>query len=835
MAGFTFVGREAEISMFRRLLERPRGELLVVAGAEGSGKSHLLHRLRSEAERPGRHFVQFGYLGHLTDADVQHYAILAAAAAGHGREPAKGGASAEAAPAVQLVPNPKEFFNHLILEDRRPPAEKLLSLFAAASAHLPRDARLVLLLDLGRGKGDEPFPLEFLARRLPEKVKVVAAVADAPPALGGLDNATLLNDLPPLARPDVERLVAFHCKGSPGLEGLAAAAFEKFGGEPMATDLAAKLAAGAPDPAEALRRLPAGAAELCRKAIERLSDEQRRLAECIARVPSGVDVASLRALLGFADPDLRRLLRTDEIRNLVLIHRAARGAEARLFHEALADQFLAGKPPSAAFHQRAAAFFLAAAESDGTNVEALAAHAYHLRLSGDRRQFVEDFPKTYKAKHSLRLFRHLASEYRFLIECCNELGEETINRPVCVANLGRVYQQLGQNADALRCHREALELYQSQRDNSGTAAQLANIASVLRDLGQLDEAADHLERAAALDEAAGNNAALAADLNNLGILCQRLERYDEAFKHHQRALALHREVSNDLGVANQLANMAAIHRKRGDLESARNCYQEAWRLDNRNQSPLAEIADLCNLGLIFEELGDMEKAVTCYQQAIELDRVVADRESEASHLRTLAAMHRKRGEDPEAVALLQQALDIDRSLGNPKGEVADLIALGGACGATGDTAAARELLGRAATFAAKLADADAEARARHALERLGQGPDAEPAPDEPPPPETRTSVLREPAADGIWDNLQLIDGPIGQDAPAASPTPEPAPDEPDPQADAPVDLEEYTTAALRRELADARRRIAELEEELEEYKTLVRSLKTLVGDANRRD
>jgi len=838
LPGFTFVGRDPQIAGFRELLERPQGELLVVTGAEGSGKSHLLRRLRREADLQKRHFVQFNDLGFLPDADLRHYSIIASLAAGHRGESRQNG---ERAAAAELFPNPREFLGHLMTVNRRPPCEKLLRVFSAASAHLPDDARLVLLLDLGRAKGEEAFPVEFLARRLPEKVKLVVAVAEAPPSVGELKNTTVISGLPPLDEADLSRLLEFHLSRGAVNERLVGAAVRKFGGAPMLTDLAAKLVVGAEKPAEAIASLPADPAALFRELLGRLDDDQRFLALSLARVPSGVDVASLRALTDFSDGDLRRLLRSDEIRNIVITQRGARGPRARLFHELLSDQVLADATEDSAdareFHRRAASFFLGAVEQDSSDVDALCAHAYHLRLSGDRRQFIHDFPRTYKVKHSFGLFQHLADGYKLLLQYCDELGEASISRPACLANLGRVLQELGQNDEALGYYRQALEAYQGQEDATGTAEQLANIASVLQALGQLDQALEHLQRAAALDEGANNGPALATDLNNLGILCQQLQRHDEALDYHQRALDLHRELGNDVGVANQLANMAAIHRARGDLEAARDSYQKAWIIDNRTKSTLAEVADLCNLGLIFQELGDMEKAMTCYQQAIELDRSIADLEGEADHLRSLASMHERAAQHGEASRLLQRAVELDRSIGNTKGEAMSLLALADVCRATGELSQAAHLLRRATVFCAKLGDTEAEEAIRRTLESVQAQarPEAVEEATEGPgeaAPAGKQAVERERAGGGVWANLQLVDDEQGGAPPAAAavadqglPASPGAPANETPAAGP----DESTIERLRRECDEARRRVAELEAELETYRQIVEELRKIVG------
>ena len=848
MAGFTFVGRDAWIASFRELLARPKGELLLVTGAEATGKSHLLRRLRREAEGARSHLVQLTDLSFPPDADLRLHSVIANLAIG-GRT--QGGQEAEGEPAADILPNAAEFFDALITEDRRPPREKLLRVFSAASAHLRAESRLVLLLDLGRAGGEEAFPIEFLARRLPEKIKLVLAAREAP-STAGLDNVTVVSELAPLSEAEVGKLLEFHLSKPAVNETLTSAAFRKFGGHPLATDLAAKLAASAGDLTEALATLPSDPGALCRELLKRLDADRRRFADCLARVPSGVDIASLRALTGFSDSDLRRLLRSDEIRNIVVTQRTARGPQARLFHELLTDQVLAAAPDEGpagrAFHQRAAAFFLGIVQQDSRHVDALSAHAYHLRLSADQRQFIRDFPKTYKAKHTFRLFRHLADEYTRLIQYCDELGETSINRPACIANLGRVYQELGQNDDALRCHREALELYEKAHDDAGTAEQLAHLASVLQASGQFAEALEHLHRAAKLDEAAANQAALAADYNSLGILCQQLSRPDEALGHHQRALALHQELGNDVGVANQLANLAAIHRARGDPQAARECYQKAWVIDSRTNSTLAQVADLCNLGLVFQDLGDMEKASTCLQQAIELDRTAADREAEAAHLRILASMHQKLGRHDEALGALQQALDIDRSIGNSSGEANGLIALANGYRASGELALARDLLQRALLFGSKMGNADAESAAQRGLEnieRLLRGESVEPEAEPKPQPTPSPAVQREPAGEEFWSNLQIVDDGAAEGI-ALEPEPAAAGLAPataraaagagaDEPATSLLELASEVDDTLRRERDQALRRVAELEAELKAYKQIVENLQKILGQASRSD
>ena len=841
MAGFTFVGREPQIAAFRDLIADPGGALLVIAGGTGTGKSHLLRRLRREAEGSGAHFVQLNDLSILPSADLRHYAIISALAAGHGPTPPDEGAGR---PGPELLPETRRFLDALMTEDQQPPQEKLLRVFTAASAHLSDPARLVLLLDLGRLVGEEAFPLEYLARRLPDRIKLVVATREVPAGLRGLESVTAFDGLAGLTEDEVRRLLEFHLGSGAATEALVQTVIGRFPRQPMAIDLAAKIAAGAAQPAEALAAAPVETPALCGELLAGLSDDQRMLAECVARVPSGVDIACLRALTDCSDTELGRLLRSDNVRNIVITQRGANGPQAYLCHELLADALLAAAPDDApearAFHQLAAGFFLDVIQADPTNAVALSAHGLHLKRSADKAQFIHDFPKTYKAKHSFRLFRQLADEYQLLIQYCDELGETSISRPACLANLGRVYQQMGEGESALGRYREALALYEAAKDQAGTAEQLANIAAALQGLGQLEEAVEHLQRAAAIDEAAGDGPALAADLNCLGILFQELGRSSDALASHQRALELHQAEGNDVGCANQLANMAAIHRAHGDLHAARDAYQKAWVIDTRTGDLAAQIVDLSNLGLIFQDLGDMEKAIASYQQVLELDRALANRESEAAHLRTLAGLSARIGRCAEALQLANQALEIDRSLGNARGEAEDYQALAAASRAAGDLAEARDFADRAAAVAGRAGDAEgleAAQRLCDAIDRELRGEAADEASDRGPLDAAEAQVIhREAAAISPWGDLRIVDEPAEPlDSAPASPAglevePAPALDVGGGSASSLLDLESEVDGALRRECEELRRRVAELEAELGTYKQLVGNLRSIVGE-----
>jgi tetratricopeptide (TPR) repeat protein len=798
VAGFTFVGRDEELRGFQEFLKRPEGEMLLITGPDGSGKSHLLRRLRREAEGEERHFVLFNELWPLPEADLRQYSVLIALLKLHRSGRLQGGEAS----GTRLFVKSEEFLDSLLRAEDAPPCERLLRALSVTAETLGGGSRLVALLDLGRSDEPEVFPLAFFASERLDRIKLVVAKPTAPPELVDVPGVTVLPPLSPLTEGEAAELFEFHLPEAEDAAELAAAARKACRGHPLSLDVAAKLAAGADDPNHEMGTLPSEVSALCRDLARTLEPAQQRLAASIARVPSGVGINLLRSVTDLPDRQLSRLIRTDGMRNVLRSQRTLGGLHARLFHEAFTEAILEqvhdARDAVQDFHRRAAAFFLARVEEDPTDVDALSAHAYHLEESGDKRQFIADFAKTYKAKHKFHLLRRLADEYRRLIEYCDELDVTSINLGACLANLGRVLQQLDQHDEAMRRYQEALELYQEQNDSVGAAEQHANLASAHQAMGRFAEAVDSLEQAAKLDQEAGNKGGLAADYNNLGILCQQLGQPERALKYHQQALALHEELDNDVGRANQYANLGAIHRQLGNLEEARDSYQQAWRLDTKVNSTLAQVADLCHLGEVFDDLGEVQKAISCYEQAIELDRLTADHEAEGKHLRTLAAARQKAGQHDEAIETLHRALQVHRAAGAEEGEAADLMALGDVCAETGDLPLARDMFEQAQQLCARIGDAEGEQAAEQALEdvlhRIENGPTEE---AEGESPEAAAEAERAPAEQ---TEPEATEGEAAQQ------------DSED---------EERLTS----ELQEALRRVAELERQLEGYKDVVEKIR----------
>jgi len=818
VAGFTFVGRERELAAFREFVQRPSGEVLLITGPSGSGKSHLLRRMRREADALQHHFVLAEELGVFADAALRHYAVITSLARLHRSGPSH----SEMASGTHLFVKSDEFLASLLSEERMPPCERLHRALSVTAETLETDARLVALLDLGAVDDPDAFPIEFFARSLPGRIKLVIAKRTAPPELAATAAVTVLPPLAAFTPDEAAQIFEFNLPDQPDSHQLAQAAWRTCQGHPLSIDLAAKIAASSADPTREMATLQADPSGLSRTLANCLDEAQQRLAASVARVPAGVGIGLLRTLTDMSDRQLSHVIRTDGMRNVLLTQRTGEGLHACIFHETFADAVVASMPSTPgevqAFHKRAAACFLTQVEEDATNVHALSAHAYHLRQSADKQQFISDFPRTYKAKHSFHLLRHLADEYTRLIEYCRQLGDTSISLPMCLANLGRVLQDLDQHDEAIERYREALELCEQQNDLAGAAEQYANLASAHQTTGQFTEAISELEQAAKLDEQAGNGAGLAADWNTLGIICQELGQPERALQYHKKALELHETLQNDVGRANQLANMANIHRQLGDLDQARDCYQQAWQLDAKVSPTPAQVADLCNLGVVFEDLAELDKALSCYEQAIALDRVTADREAEATHLRIMASITQRLGREDEALALLRQALQIDRAIGSKSGETADLMALGDVCRAADDLPLARDMYLQATQFTAELGDTDGEAAARRALEemeRLLQGGEIdEPLEDELPPDD---------AIEPLEEAASLV-------APTLEDTP--PPEEVAPAADAaPAVADKGTPRAEKttQEIEAALERMAEMEAQLHDYRQVVERLRKDLG------
>jgi tetratricopeptide (TPR) repeat protein len=154
-----------------------------------------------------------------------------------------------------------------------------------------------------------------------------------------------------------------------------------------------------------------------------------------------------------------------------------------------------------------------------------------------------------------------------------------------LAEIGFVYNDLGQRDKALDYFQQALSILEEVGDRKEIGTTLNNIGGVYHNLGQRDKALDYFQQALPIREEVGDWAGVAHTLNNIGLVYDNLGQRDKALDYYQQALPISEEVGDRYGESVTRYNIALVYRAEGHLAEAEAQLKLAVKLPEQVQSP----------------------------------------------------------------------------------------------------------------------------------------------------------------------------------------------------------------------------------------------------------
>ncbi len=266
--------------------------------------------------------------------------------------------------------------------------------------------------------------------------------------------------------------------------------------------------------------------------------------------------------------------------------------------------------------------------------------------------------------------------------------------------IGDLYIAQGHVEEAVKSHREALLLRESERpEGLAVARSLAKLGVVARQRGNLKAAEEHLRRALAiLEKLAPGSLDSATSLNNLGTIVGARADMKTAEELFRQALTIREKlVPGSLELAGTLKNLGLLVSASGDFERAEELFRRAVAILEKHapDSP-AIVANLNELGLIRWRRGDLEEAEELFQRVVTIQEKHPESLDLAFSLTGLGLVRGGQSDLGEAEKLLSQALGIREKLAPDSVDVAASLAnLAIIAGERSDLAEAEDLLRRA--------------------------------------------------------------------------------------------------------------------------------------------
>jgi len=230
--------------------------------------------------------------------------------------------------------------------------------------------------------------------------------------------------------------------------------------------------------------------------------------------------------------------------------------------------------------------------------------------------------------------------------------------------LGRVYELVGEWAQAAEIYGRGLETAGSLGDQAATARCLAAAGELDRKQGRFEAAAQRFEQALELFNQLGDEEGAGQVYHYLGTLAAQQGDYAAASERYLRSLEIRRRLQDEFQTAALLSNLGIVARFQGDYPRARQLHEESLALRRKLGDRWAIAVSLNNLGNVVLDQGDLEEARLRLEEALALMREVGARYYIANSLNNLGNVVRALGDYPRAAALYRESLLLNRELGD---------------------------------------------------------------------------------------------------------------------------------------------------------------------------
>lgn len=243
-------------------------------------------------------------------------------------------------------------------------------------------------------------------------------------------------------------------------------------------------------------------------------------------------------------------------------------------------------------------------------------------------------------------------------------------------HLGIVFQALYKYSVALECYTQSLTIARELGNRGGEATTLHQIGTVYQAMQRYDEALDYYNQSLAIRRKLGDRDGEAGTLHQIGIVYQVMHRYVEVLDYYNQSLAIMRELGNRDGEATSLHQIGTVYQAMHQYVVALDHYNQSLaivrELGNRN----GEARTLHQIGMVHEEEDRYDEALDYYNQSLAIARELGNRGDEAGTLHQIGMVYQAMHRYDEALDCYNQSLAIARELGNLGNEASTLHQIG---------------------------------------------------------------------------------------------------------------------------------------------------------------
>jgi len=636
-----FVGRDAELDQFRKVLDDPRGQAVLIVGNRGMGKTWLVNKMAELAEN---HLsLKCGCVRYEVTPTDSVDSVMALMMDNAFEAANTDPGSFDKVPQRRkqwmallktLVPKGGEIAE-LISALRRDSAkntrEQFLERLRLISKRMSEEGRAIFFIDPEKYMQEKSASAwRIVVKDLPHKIKLVFAQRTEDElaksrTFRALDNVMRIpaRRLGVLKQSEVEELVKSRAKGIQKSQSVLYDSVEQYKGHPYAIQAALDMIKKTRN----VKNLPndptpEAVAETQWEEVCKVGTDAISLFEAYAILEVGVPDETVQKVSGLETTARKRLQKLSYLKGL--LREEASGK--RIYHSILSDYVLEqiGDAETKKYHNRAVEVYhhnLAQAKKHQTKPDALAAIrlAEHVLAAEGEMAFVQTFVKYGNELQDLGLFDAFVSlSERALIY----VEEDSVWQAAVLGNLGLIYRKRGDLNKAEQMHKKSLEIAKKLGQLDGMALQYGNLGLIYMNKGDLKKAEEMFRNGVKIEEKLGRPEGMANAYSNLGLIYFSRDDLQMAEKMHRKALEIDERIGRSKGIALDYGNLAGIYAAQSDWERAEQTLLDSLKINDKLGQLEGMANDYGNIGTVYKNRGDIKKAREYWKKALGLYKKV---------------------------------------------------------------------------------------------------------------------------------------------------------------------------------------------------------------------
>jgi CHAT domain-containing protein len=192
---------------------------------------------------------------------------------------------------------------------------------------------------------------------------------------------------------------------------------------------------------------------------------------------------------------------------------------------------------------------------------------------------------------------------------------------------------------------------------------LNNLGTVYRDQGNYAEAMAYYQKSLSLREAVGKDNDIARSLTNIGILHMTQGNYAQALEHHRKSLERFESVGDKAGISGVLLNLGIVHILRSEIAQGLEVLHRGLALKESLGLRDGVARALGNIGWAHYEQGEYDKALDYYRRSQKIFEAIGGKEGFATGLTKISDVYKAKGEHALALDFGSRAVALAREIG----------------------------------------------------------------------------------------------------------------------------------------------------------------------------